>query len=384
MQVTGNPSSVNRMTAADRHVFVSYSHADDVWLERLRVHLRPLVRRGALDLWDDSRISPGQVWRDEITKALARAHVAILLISADFLASEFVVDNELPPLLQRAAHNGLLILPLIVSPCLFVEHAELSRFQTVNSPDKPLSGMSRTEAESALASLARSVDRYFGLVAARPGPDAIPVVPARPDDGASSIAAMATGVTATRRPEWRGSEHGPLVVDRPINLGFDSSAPDGVPIGWFNSFGHVSGVSTDYGIRVARRSEDRAAGTCVVLEKATGSLDEFGSLMQRCPGRQLARRTVRLEGELRAEAVAGWGGLWIRADAEDRPNLFFDNMARRPLTGTTAWARYFIDAPLPDNTDWLNYGIVLSGPGRLFADNIRLLVWTSRGGWEDV
>ena len=373
------------MTAVERHVFVSYSHADDMWLERLRVHLRPLVRNGALDLWDDSRISPGQVWRDEIAQALARAHVAILLISADFLASDFVVDNELPPLLQRAAHNGLLILPLIVSPCLFAEHAELSRFQTVNRPDRPLSGMSRTEAESALASLARSVDRYFGVVAALPELDAIPAVPASPDDGASSMDAVAPGAPAARPPErHRGWKHGPLVVDRPINLGFDSSAPSGVPVGWFNSFGHVSGVSTDYGIRVARRSDDRAAGTCVVLEKATGGPDEFGSLMQRCPGRHLAGRTVRLEGELRAETVTGWGGLWIRADADGHPNLFFDNMARRPLTGTTAWARYFIDAPLPGNTDWLNYGIVLSGPGRLYADNIRLLVWTSRGGWEEV
>jgi hypothetical protein len=48
------------MGTVDRHVFVSYSHADVKWIERLKIHFRPLVRRGALDLWDDSRISPGQ------------------------------------------------------------------------------------------------------------------------------------------------------------------------------------------------------------------------------------------------------------------------------------------------------------------------------------
>jgi hypothetical protein len=59
------------------------------------------------------------------------------LVSADFLASDFVVNNELPPLLDRAGNGGLLIVPLIVGPRLFSEHDELSRYQSVNSPDRP-------------------------------------------------------------------------------------------------------------------------------------------------------------------------------------------------------------------------------------------------------
>src|SRR6266581_9216202 len=114
------------MSTIERNAFISYCHADAGWLDRLKVHLRPLVRRTAFDIWEDSRISPGQEWRGEIAKALARAHVAILIVSADFLASEFIVNDELPPLLHRAAHGGLLVLPLIVSPCLFSEDAELS------------------------------------------------------------------------------------------------------------------------------------------------------------------------------------------------------------------------------------------------------------------
>lgn len=362
------------MSTVERHVFISYCHADAGWLDRLKVHLRPLVRRTALDVWEDSRISPGQEWREEIAKALARARVAILIVSADFLASEFVVNNELPPLLHGAAHSGLLILPLIVSPCLFSEHEELSRYQCVNSPDKPLSGMSRTEAEAALVSLGRSIDDYFRLLATSPPSGSAPVAAASPQLQAPSKTRTVTG----------SSLYGPLVVERPINLGFDGSAPGGIPVGWFNSFGHVSGVSTYYCIRIVRRSEDRAAGTCAVLEKATAALGEFGSLMQRCPGRLLAGRTIRIEGELRTENVSGWAGLWLRADADDDPNLFFDNMSGRPVRGTTTWARYFIEAPLPGNTDWLNYGIVLSGAGVLYADNIRLLVWTPDGRWEDV
>ena len=123
---------------------------------------------------------------------------------------------------------------------------------------------------------------------------------------------------------------------------------------------------------------------CAVLSRAKATTGEFGSLMQRCPGRFLAGKTVRLEGELKSENVSGWAGLWLRADADAHPNLFFDNMSRRPVVGTTPWSRYSIDAPLPDNTDWLNYGIVLSGSGVISADNLRLLVWSPSGRWENV
>lgn len=373
------------MSAVERHVFISYCHADAAWLDRLKIHLRPLVRRNNLDLWDDSRISPGQAWREEIAKALVRARVAILLVSADFLASDFVVDNELPALLHGAARGGLLIVPCVVSPCLFSEHEELSRYQCVNNPNRPLSGMSPTDAEAVLVSLARGVDQYFRLLDTSPAPGDAPV----PASGARMQTSSVTRATgqwlATGTPEGPASSlYGPLVVDRPLNLSFDGFAPDGIPVGWFNSFGHVSGVSTDYRIRIVGRSEDRAAGACAVLEKAAAAPSEFGSLMQRCPGRFLAGRTIRIEGELRTEAVSEWAGLWLRADADEQPNLFFDNMSRRPVTGTTNWAHYFIDAPLPRNTHWLNYGIMLSGAGALYADNLRLLVWTTDGRWEDV
>src|SRR4051794_40318376 len=97
------------LSSQGTHVFVSYSHKDQKWLDRVRVHLRPSVREGLLDLWDDSRINAGADWRAEITNALSRARVAILLVSADFLASDFIIHEELPPLLDGAATNGVVI-----------------------------------------------------------------------------------------------------------------------------------------------------------------------------------------------------------------------------------------------------------------------------------
>src|SRR6185295_14948240 len=93
-------------------VFVSYSHTNRRWLERLRIHLKPYDRRGELDLWDDSKIDPGARWQASIAAAIDRAAVSVVLISADFLASDFVVIHELPKLLQKAKLAGVGIMPI--------------------------------------------------------------------------------------------------------------------------------------------------------------------------------------------------------------------------------------------------------------------------------
>lgn len=129
-------------------VFISYSHQDREYLDRLNVHLKPLAREGLLDIWQDTRLKTGDEWKAEIEKALSDASIAILLISADFLASDFIVDNELPPLLSKAEVEGTRILPLIVSPCRFSRDVNLSRFQATNGPKTPLSGMVHAEREA--------------------------------------------------------------------------------------------------------------------------------------------------------------------------------------------------------------------------------------------
>lgn len=121
--------------AARQSVFISYSHRDREWLDRLNVHLRPLVREGALVVWDDTKIPSGAAWEREIETALATAKVAILLISADFLASDFVAGSEIPPLLAAARDDGAIILPLIVSPSRF-SHTDARAISVSQRPRK--------------------------------------------------------------------------------------------------------------------------------------------------------------------------------------------------------------------------------------------------------
>ncbi len=140
---------------ARTRIFVSYSHQDASWLRRLQIHMKPLIDLidflGRYTHQTRHGVAPGN------DHALTTARVAILLISADFLASDFIQTNELPPLLQKAASDGTQVLSLIVKPCLFVEHLELSKYQAVNDPSKPLSGLSEHDTETALLNLARHV-----------------------------------------------------------------------------------------------------------------------------------------------------------------------------------------------------------------------------------
>ncbi len=105
--------------------------------------------------------------------------------------------------------------------------------------------------------------------------------------------------------------------------------------------------------------------------------------MQRCPAAFLAGQMIRFQGEIRAQNVQQWTGMWLRADDDDTITLLFDNMAQRPIAGTTAWATYAIEAQLPSATTWLNYGIVLAGAGTVWASNFRLMVWQDNQ-WRDI
>lgn len=150
----------------DTRVFISYSHADERWLLALKTHLRPLERDGFIESWDDTRIKAGSNWQREIEDALATANVAILLVSAPFLASEFITTKELPDLLTAAKAKGTLILPIIISACGFERMKELQEFQAFNSPDKPLNTMTKGNQDKLLEKVAaRVMEAVHGIKA---------------------------------------------------------------------------------------------------------------------------------------------------------------------------------------------------------------------------
>ncbi len=118
-------------------IFISYSHDDVKWFEILHKHLKPFK----LDMiWDDTLIKPGANWKEEIKKALISAKAAILLISPNFFASDFISNEELPILLEAAKRGGLRILWIAVSASGF-KATEIKDYQGLNDPEKPLNSL---------------------------------------------------------------------------------------------------------------------------------------------------------------------------------------------------------------------------------------------------
>lgn len=120
--------------------FISYSRTDKKYLEELQAHLAPYVRSGIISYWNDTSIKPGAKWFDEIKKNLQSAKIAVFLVSAEFLASDFIASTELPTLLAAANEEGTVILSVILRPCSFKD-SELAQFQAINPPSNPLSSM---------------------------------------------------------------------------------------------------------------------------------------------------------------------------------------------------------------------------------------------------
>ena len=157
-----NPEEASRRNRlskeSKRTVFISYSHTDKKYLHRLLVHLKPLEREELIDLWVDTKLKAGDKWEDQIRAALDQASVVILLISADFLASDFIVNNELPPILKGAEEKGTVILPIILKACRFLRDVNLRRFQAFNSPLEPVIALSEAQQEELYDKVAERVE----------------------------------------------------------------------------------------------------------------------------------------------------------------------------------------------------------------------------------
>ena len=97
-------------------LFCSYSHRDEHLRDELAKHLKLLERQGLIESWHDRRIGAGEVWKEEIDRNLSEADIILLLISADFLASDYCFDIEMKAALERHAAAKAVVIPIILRP----------------------------------------------------------------------------------------------------------------------------------------------------------------------------------------------------------------------------------------------------------------------------
>jgi tetratricopeptide (TPR) repeat protein len=138
-------------------VFISYSHKDRKWRNDLDTHLKPYLRGGSIVSWSDQQIAPGSEWVKEIQSALANSNVAVLLVSPAFLASDFIHEHELGPLLKEAEKGGVRILWVPVRASSYKKTA-LKDYQAVLDPSKPLASMRETDRDLAWVRICEEIE----------------------------------------------------------------------------------------------------------------------------------------------------------------------------------------------------------------------------------
>ena len=138
-------------------VFISYSHRDGEWKDRLLPQLIALERAGRVKVWHDRQIEGGGQWLPEIEEAMALAAVAVCLISPDYLASSFVTDEEMPYLLERRERDGMIILPVLLRPCVWRAFPWLSQTQMLPRDGKSVVRDFANDWEAVFAEVAERV-----------------------------------------------------------------------------------------------------------------------------------------------------------------------------------------------------------------------------------
>jgi hypothetical protein len=100
--------------------------------------------------------------------------------------------------------------------------------------------------------------------------------------------------------------------------------------------------------------------------------NEFGTLMQIINSENYIGKRLRLTGYIKSENVKSWSGMWMRIDGEANQQLGFDNMQNRAINGTNDWKKYEIVLDIPAGSKDIAYGVLLSGKGKVWFDNMKI------------
>ena len=144
-QPTATPAAPTR----PYQVFISYAREDDAQVKKLKAHLRSMELDGLIKIWTDEEILTGDAWRDDIQQQIDKTDIMLLIMSPDFINSDFIQRVELKQALQRKVDGKSLVVPV------YLRRVDLPEF---------LSRLQRTPRQTAVAS-APDVDEAWYQVA---------------------------------------------------------------------------------------------------------------------------------------------------------------------------------------------------------------------------
>jgi WD40 repeat protein len=122
-------------------IFFCYAHKDETLLKELKTHLSLLLREGLIDVWYDREISAGTKWEQQIDEQLNSAQIILLLISPDFMASDYINNVELKKALERDKRGEARVIPVILRHASW-KISTLRNLQALPTDGKPIKSWS--------------------------------------------------------------------------------------------------------------------------------------------------------------------------------------------------------------------------------------------------
>src|SRR5260370_15546920 len=153
-------------------IFFCYAHEDEPLLKKLKAHLRPLQRQGLIDVWHDRDISVGTEWEQEINKHLEEAQIILLLISPDFMDSDYCYGKEMKQALERHKSGEARVIPIILRP-VYWQGKPLGTLQALPTDAKPVTDPDWYNLDRALFNVTEGIRKIIEELGTAPSIDPI-------------------------------------------------------------------------------------------------------------------------------------------------------------------------------------------------------------------
>jgi TIR domain len=148
------------------NIFFCYSHRDKKMLVELKKYLFVFRQRGIIHTWDDGAISPGVEWEPEIIKNIDSADIILLLVSVDFIASEYIYGKEIKRALERHETGEARLVPIILRSVPW-HYAHFGKLQALPTEGRPISSRRWANKDEAYTDVAEGIVNIIMEIFAR-------------------------------------------------------------------------------------------------------------------------------------------------------------------------------------------------------------------------